>query len=76
MSAPNRNTKKLISYRFSIETLVLIEKLAKMDKRDNTNYLENDIANKAKYLGISVSQEEVDQFILRMEEKNKKNQKK
>lgn len=76
MDKLDRDTKILRAFRFSIETCILIEKLAKKDKRNNTSYLENEISNRAKYLGIGVSEDDVEEFIEELNEKKKRIKKK
>ncbi|PWN59986.1 hypothetical protein [Chryseobacterium oncorhynchi] len=72
MKTPDKKSRVSRTYRYTIETIILIEKLADLAKRSNTNYVETIILNTAELQGFSVSEEDIKEFFEKQNVKSKK----
>lgn len=62
----DRFSKVPRNYRITIETLILMEKIAKTERfRSNAGFIETQVLAKAKELKLSVTDSEIEEFINR-----------
>lgn len=71
MQGKSNYTKRIQSYRISLDSIVLLEKIAKHEERNLIFAIESAISEKAQKLGIIATIEEIDSKNFEFEEKRK-----